>query len=91
MSIQNYSIEELQQEIERKKKEAEKESIPNLRSIEDMKSDLVDFAMDFHKWFTMHVAKHKRNPKDNHYYAFESLIDFLYGREYWKWYNGICK
>jgi hypothetical protein len=66
-----------------------KMSTPQLRPLTDLKNELDTFSKEFHEWYTKCVAEEGYEPKDGAHHSYERLIEFLYGKEYWDWINGL--
>ena len=69
MSIEDYSIEQLEEELNRKRVELKKKQAPQLRAMSELKSEFNGFAIHIHDWYTLHVARHKCPPKNGDHYV----------------------
>lgn len=87
MNIRDYKTSDLEKELTRRQKEILK--VPVLKTEKWMKENIRDFAINFHKWYTSHVAEHGYEPKDYEHYIYEMLVEFCYGKEFWKWINSV--
>lgn len=86
MSLKEYSVEELTAELLKRE-----DKVPILRSYSDVEFELENFMADFHKWFTLHIHEKGCEPKDYEHYSFEMMIEFLYGKDYWDWYDKVIE
>ena len=82
MAIKDYSIEELEAELERKKKTIKKK--PKPKSNVDW-SELKEFVVAG----ITHLADHGYQPKDFEHYIYEQALESIYGEKIWDWINEV--
>ena len=90
MSIEDYSVEELKRELERKEQKEKLKAIPKLRDRNDLEKNVWKLAVAFHEWYTKPTAE-GNEPHGSDHYTYEMLVDFLYGDGFWDWINSLNK
>lgn len=81
MSLKNVSTEQLEEELKRRK---EGNKVPQPLPLEQMNwQPLVAYVQSS----VQEVAEEEGEPKDFEHWIFESVMETIYGKDIWKWWN----
>ena len=86
MDLSKLTKEQLEQELESR---AKRENRPQLRPINYLVNDLDAFSKCFDEWYVQCLVDSGSGPKDAEHFSYERVIEFLYGKEFWDWFNGL--
>lgn len=84
MDIKQASIEELEKEIERRNKE---KSIPQMLDLEIRKNNLIGISKNIEDIVVRHADG--KDDEDDDHYVFEAVLEAMYGKSIWGWWNDL--
>lgn len=92
MSLEQYSIEELQEEIWKREIEEKKKNSPKMLDNEKIIKNAISVEnMNFINSNIKSIADTGYPLKDFKQYCFESMLELYYGKNIWEWYNNNIK